>query len=117
MTLVFAMALAMAVVPTGTVIAMSAAFVSMPLLVFRYIDIIIPLIAHEIDRPVTGIVFMAMLLPLFLVSGRNVEINRRRRRNTHMRGNNHNGFRIDDLWFWIVSDIDLAIKTRLTDTD
>jgi hypothetical protein len=60
---------------------------------------------------------MTMLLPLFLVSGRNMEINRRRRRHTHMCGNDHNGLGIDELWLWIVSDVDLAIKTRLPDTD
>ena len=117
----FAVALAMAfAIPLATmaiVIAMSVTFVSMPLLVFRHIDIVVPIIAYEIDRPVAGIVFITMLLPLFLVSRRNMEINWRRRRHTHMGGNDHNGIGIDELWPWNVSDVDLAIKTGLTDTD
>ena len=112
-----AMPLAVVFAPTAMIIAMSAPFVPMPLLVFRHIDITVPLIAHEIDRPVAGIVFMTMLLPFFLVSGRNMHINRRRRCHTHRRRSDHNGLGIDDLWLWNVSDVDLAIKARLTDTD
>src|SRR5665647_1623812 len=94
MTLVMPTMIALVVVPAATVIAMSAVFVSMPRLVFRYIRIIIPLIAHKIDRPVAGIVFMTMLFPIFLVPRRNMDINRRRRRHTLMRVNDHN-------WSWI----------------
>jgi hypothetical protein len=64
--------IAMVVSPAAVVIAMSTVLVSMPRLIFRHIDFVIPSVLHEIDRSATGIVFVAMLAPLFCVSRRNV---------------------------------------------
>ena len=108
--------IAFVVVPTTMVIAMPAVAVSMSRLIFRYIDVVIPLIAYKIDRPATGVVFMTMFSPMFFVSRRNMQIERRMR-HTHRQGTDHDRLRINDLWPWKVSDIDLAIKAWLTNAD
>ena len=108
--------IAFVVVPTTVVIAMSAVAVSVSRLIFWYIDLVIPLISHEIDWPATGIVLMTMFCPMFFVSRRNMQIERRIR-HTHRHGTDHDRLRINDLWPWKVSDIDLAIKAWLTNTD
>ncbi len=78
-------------VPTVVVTTVPAIVVSMPRLVFWHINIFIPLTLYEIDRPVTGIVFITILFPSFLMSGRNVQIERWRH-HTHRQGDYHNGF-------------------------
>ena len=107
---------AFVVVPTTMVIAMPAVAVSMSRLIFRYIDVVIPLIAHEIDGPATGIVFTTMFSPMFFVSRRDMQIERGMR-HTHRHGTDHDRLRINDLWPWKVSDVDLAIKAWLTNAD
>ena len=108
--------IAAVVVLTTVVIAMPAVAVSVSRLIFRYVDVVIPLMLHEIDRPATGIVFMTMFSPVFFVSRRNMQIERRIR-HTHRHGSDHDRLRINDLWPWKGSDIDPAIKAWLTDTD
>ena len=108
--------IASVVVAATVVIAMPAVAMSVSRLIFRYIDVVIPLISHEIDRPATGIVFMTMFCPMFFVSRRNMQIERRMR-HTHRHGTDHDRLRINDLWPWKVSDIDLAIKAWLTNAD
>ena len=108
--------IASVVVPATVAIAMPAVAVSLSSLVFRHIDVVIPLISHEIDGPATSIVFVTMSFPMFFVSGRNMQIERRIR-HTHRHGTDHDRLWINDLWPWKVSDIDLAIKAWLTNAD
>ena len=102
--------------PAIALVALATAFVPMPRLVFRHIDLIIPLIVHEIDRPVAGIVFFTMFSPLFLVPRWDAQVERL----MHNAGGycpDHNGTRKNDLRLWKVSDIETTIKTWLTDAD
>ncbi len=107
--------IASVVVPITVVIPMPAA-VPVSRLVFRYIDVVIPTISYEIDRPATGVVFMAVFFPMFFVSRRNMQIDWRIR-HTHRCGTDHDRFGINDLWPWKVSDIDPAVKARLPNAD
>jgi len=78
-------------------------------LIMRHIDIIVPLIFHEIDRSVTGVVLTAMLAPFFLMTGSYVQadwlIN-----NTGRRPSNHDGVCVNDFRLRCVSDVNAAIK-------
>ena len=103
-------------VPTVAVIAMPAIVVSMPRLVFRHIDFLIPLIAHKIDRSATGIVFFTMLFPIFLVPGWDVQV-QRLGHHPPRRGNDHDRFWINELRLWKVSDVNMSIKTGLANAD
>ena len=107
--------IAFVVVPTTMIIAMPAVAVSVSRLIFRYIDVVIPLIFHEIDGPATGIILMTMLTPVFCVSRRNIQIDGRRSLHSRRYVSDYNGCWINDLWPRKVSDVDSAIKSRLTD--
>src|SRR5512140_917522 len=103
-------------VPTIAVTAMPAIVVSMPRLVFRHVNFLIPSVAHKIDRSATGIVFPAMLFPVLLVSGRDVQVERlgyhpSRRRNDHDRP------RVNELRLREVPDVNMSIKTGLANAD
>ena len=107
--------IAFVVVLTTVVIAMPAVAVSMPRLIFWHIDVIVPLIFYKIDGPATGIILMTMLTPVFCVSRRNIQIDGRRSLHPRRYVSDYNGCWINDLWPRKVSDVDSAIKSRLTD--
>jgi len=79
------------------------------LTVLRHINIVVPAVAYEIDRPAAGVVSAAVLVPLFRMSGRNVHVDRLR--DNGDRRLDHNGLRIDDLRLGKISDVDMAVKT------
>ena len=45
-------------------------------LVMRHIDIVVPFVAHEIDRSSASIIFLTVLAPVFLMTRRYVQIDR-----------------------------------------
>ena len=60
------------------VMSMSVTRVSVPanMFVVRDVFVVVPIISHEVDRTAAGMVFPTMLVPMLLVSGRNVQVNR-----------------------------------------
>lgn len=110
-------AIALVIFSTTVVVAMPTALVSVTRPIFWYIDLIIPSVFDEIDGPATGVILITMLAPLFCVSRRNMQIDRRRYMHAHRHRTDHNRGGVNDLGSGIVSDIDLAIESRLTDAD
>jgi hypothetical protein len=53
-----------------------AGVVALP--VSRYILIVVPVIAHKVDRPTARVVLRAMLAPVFLVARRHMQVDWRR---------------------------------------
>ena len=120
-TLVFAMTFALPMISlffasSIAVTAMPAIAVSISCLVFRHIYFIIPLIAHKIDRTTAGIVLLAMPLPIFFVSRWDMQV-QRLRCHPPRRGNDHDRSWINELRLWKVSDVNMSIKTGLTNAD
>ncbi len=117
MSLAVTMATTIAMVVFATaVVIVASSLVSMPRLIFSHIDVIVPLIFHEIDGPATGIVLVAMLAPVFCVSRRNIHIDGGRSRHSHRYMSDYNRCWIHKLRSRKVSDVEPAIKSRLTET-
>ena len=122
----FAFAFAVAVVsfrPSAAVIFFFAAsFVTFILIapislpVMRYINIIVPFIADEIDGSSAGVIFLAVFTPISLLSRRHMKIERRLF-NAPTRGDNDDGFFINNLGRRCIPDVDAAIKTGFADSD
>lgn len=85
-------------------------------LILGYINVIIPSIAHEIDGAATGIILGAVLAPVFLMTGRYVQVDRLID-NPGRSCMNHDGFCVDNFRLRIISDVNVAIKAGLADTD
>src|SRR5215472_12446106 len=71
------------VVPMLTLITMFALVLEVSLVLFltilvltpmRRVDIVIPTLGDEVDRPIAGVVFPAMFCPVPFMSGRDVQI-------------------------------------------
>ena len=116
MPLAVTMPTTMVAVAPVAVIAVSST-VSVPPLIFGHVDVVVPLILDEIDGTATGIVLVAMLVPVFCMPGGNIDVDRRR--HLHSRGymSNDDGSWVDHLRRREVANIDAAIKSRLTDAD
>ena len=84
-------------------------------MMLRYIDILVPPVAHEIDGVAAGIISVAVSAPVFRMAGRDPHVDRLS--NDDRRGPNHNRSRVYDFRLRKASDVDAAIKTRLADTD
>jgi hypothetical protein len=83
-------------------------FALMILIVTLIFRIVFPR-SHEVHRPITGVVFMAVLAPIFCMIRRDVQIDGRRR--CALRLDQH-GLCIDDRRRTLVADIDLTIYAR-----
>jgi hypothetical protein len=99
-----------------SLVMLSALILVITRLMMRNIDIIVPLIPHEIDRLAASIIFAAVLAPVFLMTRRHMEVDRLSN-NVNRCGPNHNGLCVNELGLRKVSDINATIKTRLADTD
>ena len=88
----------------------------MTLLILGHVDFIVPSIAHEINRAATGIILGAVLAPVFLMTGRYVQVDRLID-NPGRSCTNHDGFCVDHFRLRIISDVNVAIKAGLADTD
>jgi len=111
-----AMAVIALVVPFPAVFlafSLSIVFATRPMM--RHINIIIPPVTHEVDGSAASIILVAVLAPFFLMSGRNVQVNRLFG-NACMRSN-HDWFRINDFRMGNASDVNAAEKTGLTNAD
>jgi hypothetical protein len=90
--------------------------VPMSLPIARGIHVVIPVVAYEIDRYPTGVILGAMLVPVFRMAGRYMEIDRGLGRSAGKRPDHH-GLGVNDLGPRKAADIDLTIKTGLADPD
>jgi len=99
-----------------SLVFLPAVILAISRLMLRYINIIIPPVAHEIDRLAASIIFAAVLAPVFLMTGRHVQVHRLIN-NAGRSGVDHDGSRINDFRLGIVSDVNAAIKTGLADAD
>jgi len=84
--------------------------------VMRHIDIVVPFVAHEIDRSSASIIFLTVLAPVLLMPRRYVQINRLFD-NVTWHGLNHDGLWVNELRLRSVSNVNAPIKARLADTD
>ena len=86
------------------------------LLMLRDINLIIPFIFNEIDGPAAGVILVAVFVPILLMTWRNAQIDGLLG-NPAPRRLNHDGLCVDDLRFRIVTDVDVAVESGLTDRD
>lgn len=95
-------------------------FVAVPVpmtsLILGHVNVIVPSIAHEIDGAATGIILGAVLAPVFLMTGRYVQVDRLID-NPGRSCMNHDGSCVDHFRLRIISDVNAAIKAGLADTD
>lgn len=85
-----------------------------PRLLMRHIDILVPLLAHEVDRLAAGIIFAAVLFPILGMTGRYVQIDRFLD-DMNRRRPDHDGLSINHLRPRCVPDVKAAVKARLAD--
>lgn len=85
-------------------------------LVMRNVDIVVPSIAYKIGRAATGIVFMAVLAPVFRMTGRYVQVDWLMNNAIRCRMNN-DWSRVNDFWLRKVTNINATIEAWLTNAD
>ena len=85
--------------------------------VMRHIDIVVPIVTHEIDRPSASIIFGAVFVPVFLMTRRYVHIERRLYYSAPGRGSNHDGSFVNEFRPGSVPDVNVPVKARLTHTE
>lgn len=78
------------------------------------INIVVPSVLDEIDRPVAGMVLVAVLGPFFRMSGRDMEIERFMY-NVDRRRVDDDGFGVNQLGPGGVAYINLSVKSGLAD--
>ena len=118
----FAMALALVIVPVVPAIIIPvpvlALFmvpvraITVTLLIARNVFALIPVVLNKIDAFATGVVLVTMLAPIFGMTGRNAQIDRRALDHYPL---DHHWLTIDELRRRIITDVDLAIESGMTD--
>lgn len=106
--MVFVMTVSMSVVVVTAFVVMMS--------MLRDVFVVVPVIAHEIDRPAAGVIFGAMFAPVLLMSGRDVQITRWRRCILR-RPRNHDGLCKHNGRAGDIANINLAIEAGLADGD
>lgn len=99
-----------------TLVMLAAVILAIASLVMRYIDIVVPPIAHEIDRLAAGIIFAAVLAPVFRMTRRHMHVDGLSY-DVNRRGTNHDGSCVNAFRLRKISDVNASIKARLADTD
>src|SRR5512136_1863603 len=82
----------------------------------RHINIVVPLVTHEIDGSSASIIFLTVLAPVLLMTRRYVQI-KRLLDNVTRCGSNHDGSWVNEFRVRSVPNVNTSIKTRLADTD
>src|ERR1019366_849909 len=104
-------------VPTMIILVLVTAAIpaiTMLFLVTRSILAVVPVVLHEEDPLAAGVVFAAVLAPMFGVARRYAQIDRRA---VHRHPLDCHRLTIDHLWLRIVADIESAIEAGLADAD
>jgi len=95
---------------------MPTAVIAASVLVAGHVFVVVPVVSHKVDRPAAGVVSRAMLTPVFLMPRRHVQVDRRRG-NILWRLLDHDGSRVNQLWWRDVANIDLPVEAGLADAD
>src|SRR6267142_4188558 len=95
---------------------MTAAVIVAIMTVSRHVFVVVPVVAHKIDRPTAGVILGAVLAPVLLVSRRHVQVDWRGR-NEFRRPSDHNRLWVYQLWLRDVANVDLPVKSGLADAD
>ncbi len=98
------------------IVALSFMMPTMTLLIIRHVDVTIPPVANEINGTAASVVFVAVLAPMFLMTGRHMHIDGLID-NANWRGLNYDWLRVYDFRPGSVTDVNSAVETRLADTD
>src|SRR5450759_1483844 len=104
-------------VPTMTIpVPFTAAIpvITMLFLITRSILAVVPVVLHKEDPLAAGVVFAAVLAPMFGVARRYAQIDRRA---IHRHPLDCHRLTIDHLWLRIVANIEPAIEAGLADAD
>jgi len=78
------------------------------------IFMLVPVVLHEVDVPVAGMVMVTISFPVLDVPWRDVQVDRRA---VHLGTFDNHRLRIDEYRRRGITNIDLAVKARLTDAD
>lgn len=89
--------------------------ITMLFLVARNVFAFIPVIMYKIDALITGMIFMAVFAPMFGMSGWNTQIDRSP--SHRYSAVNDDRLSVNESRLREIADINLTVKTRLTDTD
>lgn len=107
---------AVSILPVVALIRIAVMTVAMLFAVARCVFIGVPAILNKIHLLAAGVIGTTVLRPVFCVAGRNTQIDRLPF-NVAGRALYHYRLRINDAWLREVTDIDAAVKPRLTDID
>lgn len=88
--------------------------VTMLFLVTRDILAVVPVVLHKVDPLAAGVVFAAVLAPMFGVARRYAQIDGRA---AHWYPLDYSRLMIDYLWLRIAADVESAIEAGLADAD
>lgn len=88
--------------------------ITMLFLVTRNILVVVPVVLHKVDPLAAGIVFAAVLAPMFGVARRYAQIDRRA---AHRYPLDDYRLTINHLWRRIVADVEPSIEAGLADAD
>ncbi len=101
----------------------SALFVALALLllvlvvaVVRDVDVVVPILLHEVDRLTTRVVLAAMLPPIFRVAGRDMKVNRSAHNANRYRLNDYR-LGIDQLGRWNIANVNATIVPGFADVN
>jgi hypothetical protein len=101
------------------VVSMSMPVVTVIIVVMsipRHIFVVVPIIPYEVDRSAACTILPTMLVPVFLMSRRNVQVDRLHC-NMLRRSLDDNGLCEHDRRPRNIADINLTVETGLTDAD
>lgn len=107
--MVFLMTISMPTVTVTLVIIASMA-------VMRDVFVVVPVVAHEVDRYTACIIFCAMLSPVLFMPGRYVQVDRLGR-NIRRRAYDHDRLGINNRRARNIANVDLSVETWLPNGD
>src|SRR5215813_3206254 len=84
--------------------------------VVRDVFVVVPVIFDEVDRAAAGMILAAMFVPVLLMAGRHVQVNRCGC-NILRCWRNDDRLRVDDRRPRDVADVDLSVEPGLTNAD
>jgi hypothetical protein len=87
---------------------------AMMLTIPGHINILVPAVFDEIDRPAAGTVRIAVSVPISHMVGRYAEIDRWI---PGLHSPDNNRLSIDQTWWWGIADVDAAIKSGFSHTN
>ena len=112
------MVVAMVIIVTAVMVAVVVMIVPIPvvaiamlLAIVRRIDVVIPTVAHEIDLATASVVLAAIAIPVFVMAGRNTQIERWP---GNRNGLNHYWLTVNHDRWWSAANINLPVEAGLT---